>query len=238
VNIVNVVNVKAMVINEPLGYKSKAMNRKGWLLGLLGAIAAVLLYGPSGTLIRTVHAEKSDEIARLTDLLHLQQGSVVADIGAGDGSYSFLVAEQVGASGRVYATEIDKGKLQRLRAQVTKRKLDNAIVVEGAAGDTNLPSDCCDAIFLRHVYHHITQPQDFDRSLVRSLKSGARLAIIDFAPPAHSVRVKGVPENRGGHGIPQKVLVDELTSAGLQVEKVIDDWPGDDYCVVFVKRNR
>ncbi len=214
------------------------MNHKIRFLALLGAITAVLSYWPSGALFRSAHADKRDEIARLVDLLHVQQGAVVADIGAGDGSYSFLVAEQGGASGRVYATEVDKDKLAHLKDRVAKRKLDNMVVVEGAAGDTNLPSDCCDAIFLRHVYHHITQPQDFDRSLVRSLKTGARLAIIDFAPPEGSVRVKGVPENRGGHGIPQKVVVDELTTAGLQVEKIIDDWPGDDYCVVFVKRNR
>jgi ubiquinone/menaquinone biosynthesis C-methylase UbiE len=213
------------------------MNHKRRLLALLGIAAALSCWLP-GTLIRSVQADKRDEITRLAELLHWKQGTVVADIGAGDGSYSFLVAEQVGASGHVYATEIDKDKLENLRAQVAKRKLENIVVVEGAAGDTNLPSDCCDAIFLRHVYHHITQPQDFDRNLVRSLKLGARLAIIDFAPPEHSALVKGVPENRGGHGIPQKVVVDELTSVGLQVEKVIDDWSGDDYCVVFVKLNQ
>lgn len=161
----------------------------------------------------------------------------MADIGAGDGDYSFLAAEQVGKSGRVYATEIDKEKLKSLRAQVAKRNAANITVVEGAPGDTDLSSDCCDSIFLRHVYHHITQPQAFDRNLMRSLKPGGRLAIIDFPPGKISEPVIGVPRNRGGHGIPQKVMVDELTSAGLQVEKVIDDWSGDDYCVVFVKRS-
>jgi len=71
---------------------------------------------------------------------------------------------------------------------------------------------------------------------VRSLKPGARLAIIDFPPNGNLELVEGVPKNRGGHGIPQNVMVDELTSAGLQVEKVVNDWSGDDYCVVFVKR--
>jgi SAM-dependent methyltransferase len=137
----------------------------------------------------------------------------------------------------VYATEIDKEKLRSLSLQVAKRKLENVTVVEGAAGDTNLPSDCCDSIFLRHVYHHITEPQDFDKNLVRSLKPGGRLAIIDFPPGRLTDKVEGVPSNRGGHGIPKKILVDELISAGLQVEKVIDDWPADDYCVVFVKRS-
>jgi hypothetical protein len=49
--------------------------------------------------------------------------------------------------------------------------------------------------------------------------------------------VEGVPKNRGGHGIPEKVMVEELTTAGLQVEKVMDDWSAQDYCVIFVKRS-
>ena len=213
------------------------MGRKRWFLASLACIAAVLVFWLQAALIPSVRADKRHEIVRLAELLQWKPGAVVADIGAGDGSYSFLAAEKVGASGRVYATEIDAEKLTNLRAEVSRRKLVNVSVVEGAAGDTNLPSDCCDSIFLRHVYYHITQPQEFDRNLVRSLKAGARLAIIDFPPGRLSDRVEGVPANRGGHGIPQKVLVDELTTAGLEVEKVIEAWSGDDYCVIFVKRS-
>ena len=97
-------------------------------------------------------------------------GTIVADIGAGDGGYSFAAVELVGPSGRVYATEIDRDKLKQLRTDVSKHKLSNVIVVEGAADDTRLPTECCDAIYLRHVYHHLTQPVEFDRNLVRSLK--------------------------------------------------------------------
>jgi SAM-dependent methyltransferase len=212
------------------------MNRNRWLLVSLGCLAAVLSCWLSGGLVSSVRADKRQEILRLAEVLQWKPGSIVSDIGAGDGSYSFLAAEKVGASGRVYATEIDKEKLKSIRAHVVKRKLDNVTVVEGAAGDTNLPTDCCDSIFLRHVYHHITEPQQFDKNLVRSLKPGARLAVIDFPPWKDSMPVKGVRSNRGGHGIPQKVMVGELTSAGLQVEMVIDGWSGDDYCVVFIKR--
>jgi ubiquinone/menaquinone biosynthesis C-methylase UbiE len=160
----------------------------------------------------------------------------VADVGAGDGSYSFAAAQQVGASGLVYTTEIDGDKLKQLRAEVLKRKLANVIVVEGTVNDTKLPTECCDAIYLRHVYHHLTQPEEFDRNLVRSLKPGGRLAIIDFPANGNLEAVEGVPKNRGGHGIPEKVMVDELSSAGLQVDKVVKDWSKTDYCAVFVKR--
>jgi len=128
--------------------------------------------------------------------------------------------------------------LNNLRAEATKGKLENVIVVEGTADDTKLPTSCGDTIFLRHVYHRLTQPGEFDRNLVRSLKPGAYLAIIDFPPSPDSSPVEGVPKNRVGHGIPEKALIEELTAAGLTVEKAIDDWSANDYCVVFVKRNQ
>jgi ubiquinone/menaquinone biosynthesis C-methylase UbiE len=183
------------------------------------------------------NGDQRQEITRLAKLTQWKTGTIVADVGAGDGTYSFVAAQKVGPSGRVYATEIDKGKLKILRAEVTKLRLENMIIVEGTADDTKLPSSCCDTIFLRHVYHHLTQPQEFDRNLVRSLKPGAYLAIIDFPPSLNLGPVEGVPKNRGGHGIPEKVMVEELATVGLQVEKVIDDWSAQDYCVIFVKHS-
>jgi ubiquinone/menaquinone biosynthesis C-methylase UbiE len=200
------------------------------------AIVFTLLWS-FGELALGTNGDQRQEITRLAELTQWKAGTIVADVGAGDGTYSFAAAQKVGPSGRVYATEIDKGKLKILRAEVTKRKLENMIIVEGTADDTKLPSSCCDTIFLRHVYHHLTQPQEFDRNLVRSLKPGAHLAIIDFPPSPNLGPVDGVPKNRGGHGIPQKVMVEELATVGLQVEKVIDDWSAQDYCVIFVKQS-
>ena len=200
------------------------------------AIVFALLWS-FGELALGPNGDQRQEVTRLAELTQWKAGTIVADVGAGDGAYSFVAAQKVGPSGRVYATEIDKGKLKILRAEVTKRKLENMIIVEGTADDTKLPSSCCDTIFLRHVYHHLTQPQEFDRNLVRSLKPGAHLAIIDFPPSPNLGPVEGVPKNRGGHGIPQKVMVEELATVGLQVEKVIDDWSGQDYCIIFVKQS-
>lgn len=208
------------------------MNRKRWkrpgLLALACVAAAVFAVRARGN--------AADQIKRLAALMEWKQGTVVADVGAGDGSYSFAAVEHVGATGRVYASEIDTKKLEELRAEVAKRKLQNVIVIESKATDTNLPTACCDAIFLRRVYHHLTKPTEFDANIVRSLKPGGRLAIIDFPARSGLEPVEGVPANRGGHGIPQKVVIEELTAAGLQMDKVVNDWPENDYCVLFVKK--
>ncbi len=183
-----------------------------------------------------VRANAADEIKRLAALMEWKPGTMAADIGAGDGIYTFAAVEQVGAAGKVYATEIDAKKLEELRAEVAKRKLQNVIVVESKEADTGLSTACCDAIFLRRVYHHLTKPAEFDANLVRSLKPGGRLAIIDFPARSGLDPLEGVPSNRGGHGIPQKIVIEELTAAGLQMEKVVNDWPDKDYCVLFVKK--
>jgi ubiquinone/menaquinone biosynthesis C-methylase UbiE len=185
----------------------------------------------------SARANAADEIDRLATVMHWQAGITIADIGAGDGSYSFAAAQHVGPSGKVFATEIDSQKLTELRGEVKKRNLQNVVVVESAVADTNLPTGCCDAIFLRRVYHHLTKPAEFDANLVRSLKSGGRLAIIDFPARRGLPPVVGVPSNRGGHGIPEEIVIEELTDAGgLQLEQRIDHWPDDSYCVVFVKK--
>jgi ubiquinone/menaquinone biosynthesis C-methylase UbiE len=177
-----------------------------------------------------------DEISRLAAAMEWKPGFVVADIGAGDGRFAFAAAEKVGATGRVYATEIDQDELKKMRAEVKKRGLTNVTVVESAETDTNLPAGCCDAIYLRRVYHHLTKPAEFDAKMAASLKSGGKLGIIDFPPRPGLGKVEGVPANRGGHGIPEKIVVEELTAAGLSVAREVKDWPDDSYCVIFAKK--
>ena len=200
------------------------------ILRFVAAVAAAIVLGAGA------RGDAAGEIKRLAELMGWKAGTVAADIGAGDGEYTFAASERVGAAGRVYATEIDTKKLEELKSRAAKRKLQNVVVVESKEAETNLPAECCDAIFLRRVYHHLTKPVEFDASLVRSLKQGGQLAIIDFPPRAGLDPVEGVPNNRGGHGIPKKVVIEELKAAGLQVDKIADDWPEGSYCVVFAKK--
>jgi ubiquinone/menaquinone biosynthesis C-methylase UbiE len=210
---------------------SRKTNRTKWFLFALSCVAAA-------SLVLVLHARTSaaDEIPRLAAVMEWKAGTAVADIGAGDGSYAWAAVEYVGATGKVFATEIDEEKLKALRAQAGKRGLQNFLVVESGEADTNLPPACCDAIFLRRVYHHLTRPLEFDASLIRSLKPGGKLAIIDFPPHPEYWKVKGVPKDREDHGIQQKTLIDELSKAGFQLDKVVENWLTSDYCVLFVKK--
>ena len=178
------------------------------------------------------------EADRLSALLQWRSGSVVAEIGAGNGDLTSLAADRVGPSGRVYTTELDAGKLSHLKELASQHP--NITAIQAGDTSTNLPSACCDSIFMRLVYHHLTKPAEVDASLFQSIKPGGRLAIIDEIPSKGSSVPEGVPKNRGGHGIPQQILVNELTAAGFRLETTDNNWPPGDayhqvYCIVFLK---
>ena len=202
--------------------------RVSLLLALLIVSASVLLRAGAS----------KEEIARLHQLMGWKAGQALADVGAGEGEIGMVAARVVGANGIVYLTELDAQKRKALEQAVKREDLKNVSVVQGAEKQTNLPDNCCDGIFLRRVYHHFTAPKEMDASLFRAVKSGGEVAVIDFPPRkwlSESDPVKGVPANRGGHGIPEKILIEEMTTAGFTVEKVVADWPEDSYCVIFRK---
>jgi ubiquinone/menaquinone biosynthesis C-methylase UbiE len=183
-------------------------------------------------------AISENEIQRLAKVMNWKAGQVIADVGAGEGEIGFAAASAVGETGKVYLTELDVEKVAALQKDASRRHLKNVVILAAAEKETKLPDNCCDAIVLRRVYHHFTAPVEMDASLLRSLRSGGLLAVIEFAPRKSltaSDPVKGVPSNRGGHGIPKKILVEELTAAGFKPDKTFDDWPDDGYCVLFRK---
>ena len=190
--------------------------------------------------VRQEREQAAREVPQLAEVLALEPGMTLADVGAGGGAMSVVMAKWLGPAGRVYATDLRSEQLAEIRAAVAENGLSNVIVLEGAESSTNLPAECCDAIFLRDVYHHLTRPYEIDASLLAALKAGGRLAIIDFPPEAGSNVPAGVPDDRGGHGIPPPVILAEVTRAGFRHLLTMPRWPPDDdrtrlFLVMFEK---
>ena len=182
---------------------------------------------PDARQIAQERAQAELDAPKLADVLGLKPGMTVGDIGTGGGAMAIVLGHWI-ASGRVYATDITDHALQETREYVKKEGLTNVTVIEGAAAATNLPDSCCDALFLRHVYHHVADVDAFNKSLHASLKPGGRLAIIDFEARKGSPIPEGVRANRIGHGVPKPVVIEEMTAAGFTHVRTIDAWPPGD----------
>jgi predicted methyltransferase len=189
-------------------------------------LAVVVAFSPSFTPALRA-ADDAAEARRLFDLLDLKPGMTVAEIGGGSGSMTVEIAKRLGPEGRVYSSELTDKSRGEIRDAAKQAQLENVIVVESSQTTAHLPEGCCDAIFMRSVYHHFTQPADMDRSLVAALKPGGRLGVIDFEPSAGSKVPDGVPANRGGHGIHPATVIDELSTAGMTSSGPSMPWPNE-----------
>lgn len=172
------------------------------------------------------------EMARLRDALALKTGMVLADVGAGKGQLTLALTGAVGPTGHVFSSEIDPDRLRALREAAAKAKLSNVTVVEAKTSESGLPAGCCDAIVLRRVYHHLTDPAATNASLLRALRPGGLLAVIDIPPPFFFV-------DRSGFGIAPQIVIDEVTASGFELLQLRTDWPGrgpfESYCALFRK---
>ena len=157
---------------------------------------------------------RGPEMQRIREALPVRAGMTIADVGAGKGELSAALASEVGPRGRVYATDVDPGRVRALKEKLGA----NVVVIEGGVSDTRLPQDCCEAIVLRRVYHHLTDAPGINASLLRALRPGGMLAVIDFPPPFLF--------GRGDYGVPAKDVIGEVTASGLELVRRIDDWPG------------
>ncbi|MFQ5664466.1 MAG: methyltransferase domain-containing protein [Terriglobia bacterium] len=115
------------------------------------------------------------------DALGIQAGSVVADIGSGRGYFTFHLARRVGASGRVYAVDIDEKTLAIVRQRAERARLNRVETLLGARDDPRLPPETLDAALIVNAYHEMHHYDAMLQGVYRALKPGGRLGIIDGA---------------------------------------------------------
>jgi ubiquinone/menaquinone biosynthesis C-methylase UbiE len=154
---------------------------------------------------------------RLIKVLEIRAGSTVGEIGAGGGELSIAMARAAGESGRVFSNELNPDRLKALVKKLEDAGVTNATPVEGRPAETNFPAACCDAIFMRNVYHHFEDPAAMNASLFKSLKPGGRLAVIDFTPPGTEATTPAGRSADNFHGVLAPTVARELKAAGFEV---------------------
>jgi ubiquinone/menaquinone biosynthesis C-methylase UbiE len=173
----------------------------------------------------------ASDAQRLERALKLHAGQTVADIGAGRGQLTLELARMVGPSGLVYATELDADRLRDLR-QAAEEGRRNVTVVEARTAETNLPEACCDALVLRRVYHHFDDPGRMNASMLRSLKPGGFLAVIDFNPDSAESADPAGRDNGNQHGVTPETVIRELGQAGFDSVRVAERDGTDRFMIV------
>jgi ubiquinone/menaquinone biosynthesis C-methylase UbiE len=176
------------------------------------------------------------DAAKIFEAIGLREGATVCEIGAGDGELSIAAARAVGPGGRVFTSELGAARLMQLRTRVAAADQPQITVVDGDASRTNFAEASCDALFMRNVYHHFLSPSEMNLSIAAALKPGARLAIVDFAPPGAEASCPADRGKDGMHGVAAGTVSRELREAGF--EAVASESGAQRWFMVVVARPR
>ena len=157
------------------------------------------------------------------DMLGIEPGKTVADVGAGSGWFTVRAAKRVTDKGAVYAVDINPKAIDYIQRRAEREDLHNIKTVLGREDNPLLPTATIDAVLLLKTYHEVAKPVALLSSLRSSLKPGARVGIID--------------RNGNGedHGVKGDVVIREAAQAGFKLVSKSDFVKGDgmDYFLVF-----
>jgi ubiquinone/menaquinone biosynthesis C-methylase UbiE len=163
---------------------------------------------------------------RVIESLDIQPGEHVADVGAGDGYFTFRLAAAVGPAGRVYAVEVDDERVAELEKGARDGGHENVVVVRGEYSDPLLPDGKIDLVLLCNSYHHIEDRVAYFDRLRADLSDGGRVALIDMKS---SLLVRlFVPHD---HWTTVETMTDEMGKAGYTLAGRFDFLPAQNFAV-------
>lgn len=152
----------------------------------------------------------------IAEVVGLEPGMEVADVGAGTGLFTLLFAERVRPDGKVYAVDIAPAFLELILKRAEEKGLGDVVAtVRGGQDATNLEPRSVDAVFICDTYHHFEDPRAMLRSIRRALRPGGTLVVVEFdKEKANSDFVaKHVRATR-------EVFLGEITGAGFEPVEV------------------
>ena len=165
----------------------------------------------------------------LINALEIPAGSSVAEIGSGTGYFTWRLARTIGPSGKLYAVDVQQAMLDRTAVTIRKHQLSNVELVLGGETSPRLPAGSLDLVFIANAYHEFSNPEAILAALVRSLKPGGRLVIVEFAE-GHPF---GPLDN--AERMTEEQIRSEIEPAGFDLDRVLNIVPIE-HCLIFTKR--
>ena len=171
--------------------------------------------------------EGEEKPSLVIENLDLEPTDVVADIGAGSGYFSFLLAPLV-PQGKVIAQDIQQEMLDFVEGSKKLKKITNVEPLLGTIEDTRLPEGEVDLVIMVDAYHEFSHPREMMESIVKGLSPGGRVVFIEYRGEDPAVPIKPL------HKMTVKQITAEMGSVGLEFVEVRDFLPIQHF-IVFRK---
>jgi ubiquinone/menaquinone biosynthesis C-methylase UbiE len=180
-------------------------------------IAQVMGHEGAAWLERSERAEE-EGTDKLVPLLGLRPTDAVADIGAGTGYFSFRMSLAV-PRGKVYAEDVQPEMLAFIKQRQARGEGANIVTVLGDTADPKLPAGAVDLILLVDAYHEFSFPREMGAGMVRALKPGGRIALVEYRGEDPAVPIKEL------HKMSEAQARKEMTALGLTWQRTDETLP-------------
>lgn len=120
---------------------------------------------------------------KVVDQCGIQAGMEIADFGCGPGSYSIAASRSLISTGRVYAIDVQKDLLSKLKNHAAKQGLYNIEVIWGDVDNlkgSKLRDASVDLVFLCNVLFQLEDRPTAVKEVTRVLKPGGRVCVVDW----------------------------------------------------------
>lgn len=190
-------------------------------------IAWVMGHQGAGWLDRA-ERESEERPSLLIERLRLKPADVVADIGAGTGYFTFPIAARV-PRGKVVAVDIQPEMLALIADKQRGSGVANVELLLGSIDDPKLPPASIDLALLVDVYHEFSHPREMMTAIVRALRPGGRVALVEYRAEDPNVPILAA------HKMSEAQAVKEMALVGLKLKQNIGGLPWQ-HLMVFEKQ--
>lgn len=147
---------------------------------------------------------------KILESIGIMKGLTVADIGSGGGYFSERFAKAVGENGKVFAVDTNRKLLSYVDKSMKKQHLCNVEIIIGKGNGCPLQKESCDLVFLRNVFHHLSDPISYFSDINGVLKQGGRVVVVEWLP-----NVRGSYVSLAGHCSAETKIQETLYKAGF-----------------------
>ncbi|BAZ69843.1 MAG: class I SAM-dependent methyltransferase [Pelatocladus maniniholoensis HA4357-MV3] len=194
--------------SSPVYEQRKTHNRDGIGKYYMGREIAKVMGHTGAAWLERPSRETEEKPSKIVDALSLKSTDVVADIGAGTGYLSFRIAPKV-PQGKVLAVDIQPEMLDIISFFKQDLNVTNVESILATLTNPNLPNASIDLALMVDAYHEFEYPQEVMQAIVKALKPGGRVVLVEYRSENPFIMIKGL------HKMTQKQVKKEMQAVGL-----------------------
>lgn len=107
------------------------------------------------------------------------EGSIWADLGAGNGTFTYPISQLLGPEGKVYAIDTD-AKVLNLNSKTIDPNYAEITAIQADFTQSLNALPMLDGIFLANALHYVQDQVSFLQQIIYKLKPNGKLVIIEY----------------------------------------------------------